>query len=32
MSVKKIVKKYNGMYKVYEENKTIVVNIMLKNT
>lgn len=31
MSVKKIVKKYNGMYKVYEEDKFLVVNIMLKN-
>lgn len=30
MSVKKIVKKYNGMYKVYEENKMFVVNIMIK--
>ena len=31
MSVKKIVKKYNGMYKVYEENKMLVVNIMIKS-
>ncbi|MCI8669261.1 MAG: GHKL domain-containing protein [Lachnospiraceae bacterium] len=31
MSVKRIVKKYNGMYKVYEENRFLVVNIMLKN-
>ncbi len=31
MSVKKILKKYNGMYKVYEENKMLVVNIMIKS-